>query len=442
MDLVLYFSAYQRDPDLSDQIVATSSLAKPRIGYLALNGEQTAGTVVHGAVYAPTSLQRSFTKDTDTNRFTFEGDMVTESCPVAFGGTTTEVKAFFSQLEQLLRTAEERHRRNGYRAKPVYVAYRANNHSEWYQSELISGRIVLPESKAERAFHRDWVAGTLQVEWTRLPYWSKVEAVSLVNANITNGSKQNIHYAHVIGAMRSPARVTVSVGAAGHIWIGNHVGYTANFMDTTLNGGSLSWDDNHPQIHKEAVCRSALSHEQLDHCQGRMYRLIACVSSATVGVYIQGHLVSNTAWIHLGTPGNERRLSGGAQMVDLGTFALPPGGTEATNDGVEFILTARSPVAGSVALEQVVILPAYNLVHLEMVAGSGTVVYDEQHNLAYVANGHTRAAFLRKHGGALWVYPNETQAITVLWANRNGGANLGQSAAVTVDYAPRIDTIG
>ena len=163
MDLVLYFSAYQRDPDLSDQILATSSLAKPRVGYLALNGEQTAETVVHGAVYVPTASQRSFTKDADTNRFTFEGDMVTESCPVAFGGTTTEVKTFFSRLEQLLRTAEERHRRNGYRAKPVYVAYRANDHSEWYQSELISGRIVLPESKAERAFHRDWVAGTLQV---------------------------------------------------------------------------------------------------------------------------------------------------------------------------------------------------------------------------------------------------------------------------------------
>ena len=216
----------------------------------------------------------------------------------------------------------------------------------WYQSVVVAGRADWSESRGQRGFHQDHMVGTLTIQFTRLSYWVRLSGATLLDANIINGNKLSVAHQWVHGVMPMPLQVAVNVGTAGHVWIGNHVGYTANFMDTTLDGGSFSWTDAQPQNHDTIAVRSAFDDRQLDHCAGRDYRLIACFSGATAGAYVKGHVINTHTWTHLGAPGSERRLAGGAQMVDLGTFAITPGGV--ANTGVEFALTVRSAVAGSV----------------------------------------------------------------------------------------------
>lgn len=406
-----------------------------------------------GATYFPAS-------QTDAER-------ISESFPIVLEGSEAEVRAAAQAVDLLLRGAAHR-RRLG--IAPLYVEFRPTNSGEIRRSEVYAGFTNWSQAPAERSLYATTNtvrvvvtierSGSWQGPETELPLSSAATAertggVTIYNDDNATPSLANwvmVAGGNVLGTRPAPIRLRIAnASGSGLQWQTFHAGLNAFSAPATadlwllgseaVGGAAKSW--NAGVTHNVLQWLFALPSALLGQTQGRTFRVLAAFTSlsttatlrAVVGTYI------STVFVPVRTGGERSSVR---KLVDLGEFAIPPGGYNTGNAAAALAITVRSAASGSGTLDFAMLMPTDGYRKLEQagfVAGNGDAIEDNGiDGGSYLVSGSDRYSIVRAAGDGLRVHPGRDQRIYILF---DEGANFvaGRQMTVRAWYRPVYDNV-
>jgi hypothetical protein len=186
-----------------------------------------------------------------------------------------------------------------------------------------------------------------------------------------------------------------------------------------------------------------LSATLLGQAGGRTFRVVAAFTSLTstanvraaVGSYISSLYVPQRA-------GVERRAT--RRLLDLGEFAIPPGGYSVANAAAALAITVRSAASGSGTIDFVMLMPTDGYRRLEQVgystANGASIEDNEVDGGAYLLSGSDRYPIIKAAGEGLNVYPGRDQRLYILF-DEDGAWTAGRQMTVRAWYRPVYDNV-
>ena len=202
------------------------------------------------------------------------------------------------------------------------------------------------------------------------------------------------------------------------IWVSNdYVTGFAGANDSRLVGGSgTATSDTHDSFYAKGTLNYA------DAFGGREWRVFTCLDSGTVGLELKTNLM------YVFSLSYKRAQSGlpsiisqaGGQVLDGGTFVLPPAGRGPAASGVGLSVSAWG--SGSFTVGEFVMMPAFNVRQYDMARPSdylfetNTALVDDPRPLggAYWLKGASEYPFVRTSGKPIMLMPNKTNRVAFL----------------------------
>ena len=414
---------------------------------LTLSGS---GTYV-GATYFPASQSNA--------------DRIGESVPVILEGTDSAIRTAVQDIQLLLRAAANRDKTLTAR---YFVEFRPVDSGDIFRAELFGGDANYSQAPAERSLYNATSTVRVNVTWERAGRWEGPEeelylssssqsertgGVSLsINDNAGTPNWCGIASARVKGTQPAPIRLRITNSSgSGLAWrnfyIGNNAYSTPGSADLWLlkseatSGATASWAAGIG--HSALQWLIPLNATLLGQTQGRTFRVIGAFTSisataavrASVGPYVGGVF-------DFGRIGMERQNVGG--VIDLGEFALPPGGYNVANAAAALAITVRSASSGGGTLDFVMLMPTDSYRRLRQNAYSipnGDAIEDDGiEGGAYWLSGSSRYPTVRASGAPLAVFPERDQRIYIM-ADENAGWNAGRAITVRAWYRPVYDNV-
>lgn len=395
-----------------------------------------------------------------------DGEKATETIPCILEGDAATVRGAANDIEQLLRQAANRDKALTAR---VYLNFRPVDSGDIFRSEVLDGDVRWSQAPAERSLYATVSTVKVSVIVTRVDRWqgpeeelylssaSQSERTGGVSLSINdNGGTPNwtgIAAARVKGTQPAPIRLRITNSSgSGAAWRGIYIGVNAYstpgsadlwLLGSEATGGATaSWPAG--TGHSALQWLIPLNATMLGQTQGRTFRVIGAFTSisatsamrASVGPYVGGVF-------DFGRIGMERQNVGG--VIDLGEFALPPGGYNVANAAVALAITARSPsLSGGGTLDFVMLMPTDSYRRLRQNAYSipnGDSIEDDGiEGGTYWLSGSSRYPTLRSSGAPLMVFPERDQRIYIL-ADENAAWNAGRAITVRAWYRPVYDNV-
>lgn len=392
-------------------------------------------------------------------------ERLTESFPVILEGTETAIRGAVNDIELLLQAARGRGDTPDAR---VYAEFRPTDTGDIFSAEVYDGLVQWSQVPAERMLGGTLNTVRVVVTWERAAGWLGPEAALSMSSAVSterlsgvfvynNDNAGNPNWAAMLGTnikgtRPSPVRlkITNSSGAALG-WRVFHVGLNA-YSDPTnadlwllgseaVGGAAKSWSAG--VDHNNLQWLFALEDTLLGQTMGRTFRVLATFTSTmaaanlrcTVGSYIDGVFAPTLV-------GKER--VGTRELLDLGEFAIPPGGYGAVNSAAGLAVTVRSAAAGSGTLDFVMLMPTDSYRRLEQtgyIAPVGNAIVDDAiDGVTYALSGTSRLPIVRGVGDGLRVHPGRDQRLYILF---DEGANFAPERRMTVQawYRPLYDAV-
>ena len=405
-----------------------------------------------GATYFPTSQANA--------------SRIAETVPVILEGTDSAIRTAVQDIQQLLRAAANRDKTLTAR---YFVEFRPVDSGDIFRAELFGGDANYSQVPAERSLYNATSTVRVTVTWERAPKWEGPEeemylssssqsertgGVSLtINDNAGTPNWCGIAAARVKGTQPAPIRLRITNSSgSGATWRNFYIGVNAYsapgsadlwLLGSEATGGATaSWPAG--TGHSALQWLIPLNATLLGQTQGRTFRVIAAFDSisstsamrASVGPYVGGVF-------DFGRVGLERTNVG--EVIDLGEFALPPGGYNVANAAVALAITARSPsLSGGGTLDFVMLMPTDSYRRLRQNAYSipnGDSIEDDGiEGGTYWLSGSSRYPTVRASGAPLMVFPERDQRIYIM-ADENAAWNAGRAITVRAWYRPVYDNV-
>lgn len=393
-------------------------------------------------------------------------ERIGESVPCILEGTDSAIRTAVQDIQQLLRAAANRSKTLTAR---YFVEFRPVDSGDIFRAELFGGDANYSQAPAERSLYNATSTVRVNVTWERAPKWEGPEeemylssssqsertgGVSLsINDNAATPNWCGIAAARVKGTQPAPIRLRITNSSGSSLawrnfYIGVNAYSTPGSADLWLlgseatGGATASWPAG--TGHSALQWLIPLNATLLGQTQGRTFRVIGAFTSisatsamrASVGPYVGGVF-------DFGRIGMERQNVGG--VIDLGEFALPPGGYNVANAAVALAITARSPsLSGGGTLDFVMLMPTDSYRRLRQNAYSipnGDSIEDDGiEGGTYWLSGSSRYPTLRASGAPLMVFPERDQRIYIL-ADENAAWNAGRAITVRAWYRPVYDNV-
>ena len=393
-------------------------------------------------------------------------ERIGESVPVILEGTDSAIRTAVQDIQQLLRAAANRDKTLTAR---YFVEFRPVDSGDIFRAELFGGDANYSQVPAERSLYNATSTVRVTVTWERAPKWEGPEeemylssssqsertgGVSLtINDNAGTPNWCGIAAARVKGTQPAPIRLRITNSSgSGATWRNFYIGVNAYsapgsadlwLLGSEATGGATaSWPAG--TGHSALQWLIPLNATLLGQTQGRTFRVIGAFTSisatsairASVGPYVGGVF-------DFGRIGMERQNVGG--VIDLGEFALPPGGYNVANAAVALAITARSPsLSGGGTLDFVMLMPTDSYRRLRQNAYSipnGDSIEDDGiEGGTYWLSGSSRYPTVRASGAPLMVFPERDQRIYIM-ADENAAWNAGRAITVRAWYRPVYDNV-
>lgn len=397
----------------------------------------------------------------------------------------TALQSLIRSIETMLWRAHTRQRaRTGAR---VYLTLQVDGEASTWRSELLSGRLDLPNALT------DWpnVGAEARLFLTRRYYWeaSSETAIPLTNNNGSNNTsglnvfnandgsgtsptKRNnyvdIASANITGAIPAPVRVKMqnksgsSVGYA-NFWMANNAlgtpsalthmieaesadsGYGSTVASGSASGGNLRRFSL--STSEALVGRWSLAAANVVACGGRYMRLLARFLTSPGTIYVRPVLMDFYGLVILAS-GDEIALPAvglDAQLRDLGSLAIPPMDYDAAFAGLKLGLYMRG-AAGvtSVDLDYIQLTPTDSLRHIIQrgmtVPNNDYVVDDGIDGKTYSEESGARHPIYAPLGEPLMVFPGRDQRVIILHDTTTSVPLSGQ-LSIQMWYRPRRLTV-
>jgi hypothetical protein len=395
------------------------------------------------------------------------GDRITESAALILEGTEAAVRTAAQAVDLLLRAAPAA----GERARPpLYVEFRPIDSGEIRRARVYGGFTNWSQVAAERSLSGSLNTVRIVATWERatgwqgaeveLPLWSSVSAEGTGGVTAYNDDNGGVGFtnwvavgaANVLGTQPAPIRLRIANASGGaRQWETFHIGGNAYSSPASadlwllgseaVGGAAKSWSAG--VTHSSLQWIFSLSSTLLGQTQGRTFRVLAAFTSlsstatlrAAVGTYLSSVFVASRT-------GGER--NGVRELVDLGEFAIPPGGYDVGNAGAALVVTVRSASAGSGTLDFVMLMPTDGYRKLEQAgfaaANGDAIEIDDIDGGAWLLSGSSRYAIVRASGEGLVVHPGRENRIYILF---DEGANFvaGRQMTVRAWYRPVYDNV-
>ena len=400
-----------------------------------------------GATYFPTSQAGA--------------ERLTESAVLILEGSPTDIRTGVQAVDLLLRSAPERKRIG---APLLYVEYRPLDSGEIRRAEVFGGGAAWSQVPAERFLMGATNTVRVVVTFERTAVWQGTEVeiplASSVHTERTGGvtvtGSANINYAaitaaNVLGTRPAPIRLRITNSSgAGRAWRKFHVGLNVFSAPSSADlwllgseavaGATASWGAG--VGHNSLAWLFPLSATLLGQAKGQAFRVVAAFNSLTSTANLRASVGSyvDSLYVPMRT-GKERTV--GRRLVDLGEFAIPPGGYDAGNSSAALAITVRSAGAGSGTINFVMLMPTDGSRKLEQVGyttGSGDSIEDDAvDGTLYGFSGSNRYSILRGVGD-LRVYPGMDQRLYILY-DEDSGWTAGRAMTVQAWYRPLYDSV-
>ena len=405
-----------------------------------------------GATYFPTSQANA--------------DRIAETVPCILEGTDSTIRAAVQDIQQRLRSAANRDKTLTAR---YFVEFRPVDSGDIFRAELFGGDANYSQAPAERSLYNATSTVRVNVTWERASKWEGPEeelylsssaltertgGVTLsINDNAGTPNWVGIASTRVKGTQPAPIRLRITNSSGtGLAWRNFYIGVNAYstpgsadlwLLGSEATGGATaSWPAG--TGHSALQWLIPLNATLLGQTQGRTFRVIGAFDSisstsavrASVGPYV-------SSVFDFGRIGPERQNVG--EVIDLGEFALPPGGYNVANAAVALAITVRSPsLSGGGTLDFVMLMPTDSYRRLRQnaytIPNGDSIEDDGIEGGTYWLSGSSRYPTLRSSGAPLAVFPERDQRIYIM-ADENAAWNAGRAITVRAWYRPVYDNV-
>ena len=387
---------------------------------------------------------------------------VTESFHIVLEGTEAAIRAAVNAVQAMF--AQARGRERSLTAR-VFVEYRPTDSGDILRSEIFDGDAPYSQVPAERMLTAALNTVRVVVAWERADEWEGPETelpmASSVHAERTGGvtvtGSAGINYAtmtaaNVKGTRPAPIRLRV-LNASGSTlsWRTIHAGLNVYSAPTSADlwllgseatgGGSASWSAG--VNHNSLTWLIPFTTTLLGQTQGRTFRILAAFDSITSTANVRASVGSYVGGVYVPTRyGSERTTL--RELIDLGEFAVPPGGYSVANAAAAMAITVRSAYSGSAVLNFVMLMPTDGYRRIEQVgfttANGAGVEDDGIEGGAYAVSGSSRYPIVATTGDGVRVHPGRDQRLYVLYGE-DGPWVAGRTMTVQAWYRPIYDNI-
>ena len=389
-------------------------------------------------------------------------ERVTESVPLVLEGTEAAIRGAVQAVQAMFERARGREKSLSAR---VFVEYRPTDAGDIYRSEIFDGYASYSQVPAERMLSGTLNTVRVVVSWERADQWKGPEAelplASSVHTERTGGvtvtGSAGVNYAtisaaNVKGTRPAPIRLRVLNASGGAVsWRTLHVGLNAYSAPTSadlwllgseaVGGASASWSAG--VNHNSLTWLIPFTATLLGQTQGRTFRILAAFDSITSTANVRASVGSYVSSVYVPTRyGSERTTL--RELIDLGEFAVPPGGYSVANAAAAMAITVRSAFAGSAVLNFVMLMPTDGARRLEQIgfstANGAGVEDDGIEGGAYAVSGSSRYPIVAAAGDGVRVHPGRDQRLYVLYGE-DGPWVAGRVMTVQAWYRPVYDNI-
>jgi hypothetical protein len=397
-----------------------------------------------------------------------DGATVSETFTVVLEGTDAVIRAAVNDLEQMLDAARW-HNQN--LTARVWLEFRPVDSGDIFRSEIFDGAVKWPASPVRRNLYMTTNAVEISVVVQRRNEWEGPEEELYLSSstqteriggvtiyNNDNAASPNwigIASNRVKGTRPAPVRISVGNATGGalswrNLYIGNNVFSAPASADVwllgseaTSPGAATSWAGGID--HTSRMYTIALSATLLGQTQGRRFRVLAAFTSLSNADYVRASVGTWISSVYGAQQvGSERLASATGKLVDLGLFALPPGGYNVANSSAALVLSIRSSLAGSATLDFVQLMATDSFRQLTQTgysaANGDAIVDDGIEGGTYLLSGSSKLPIIVAAGEPLKVFPERVQRLYVIF-EENGTFTAGRQMLVSAWYRPIYDNI-
>jgi hypothetical protein len=346
------------------------------------------------------------------------------------------------------------HRRN---LDTVFLEARIDGESTWWRSPIYSGRVQLDKETL-----REWAnikaQAALHIE--RAPYFEGAETQLQISGN-AQAARPTLQLssgiANWIGV--TGAQITGSMPAAVRLRLTNRAGAAVAYRNFYLSVNAFNFPNafNYLVATNQAATWTAgashtgtagkwkvkLTQAQITAAGGDSFHLLAVFGPITPRAYIRGH-VGNYDYHDASGPEIYTGELFGDELVDLGTFNIPPTRGSANNE-INATITVRSQSAGFGTLKYIYLMPAETFRHWRQDSFSNVdgVFIEEDAALGAIYRGNADARYggLQAFGHPLALWPGRDQRIYVAFSEASGNFVDGRRVDAQLWIRPRRATV-
>jgi hypothetical protein len=388
---------------------------------------------------------------------------VTETLELLIQGSdVADVQSNVRAIQTLLEVGQRR-QNTGMGNRLFLIVQLAGEASAW-RSEILSARLVLDDASDQLA--RLKVEGALIV--TRRFFWeantetqlsmssseTTTPATTVVLYNNDDATAAATNYIHiastqVTGVLPAPLRLRITnaeVSAVGwqDFYIANTVFCDPSNFDPFLlgseaaGGATFNWATNSDEV----AFRWSLSDARLTDLAGQYVRIVVAFADASNNVYLRPEIQATTLQIPLYV--GKQVLCNAGELFDIGSVPIPPGGHNLLGTDLDLVIRAQLIGGGTLVCDFAQLTPGGRGVftrwtQLGFQTASGEGIEDNgPEGTIYYFDGSRRWPIVRKYGGPVYVWPNRTNRLRVLFrtSNWDSGA-VGKKMNAIAYYRPR-----
>lgn len=384
---------------------------------------------------------------------------ITETLNVTvFAATGPLLQTAVNAIELLLAAANRRNDVKSplYKMGPrVYLTMQIDGEASAWRAEILNGhfqpdkemlKIGWPNRQADGALlltHRVWEGPRKELSISSNGFSAQTGGIPITNTPASNWIQ--IASSQIGGALPTPLEIQITNTSGSARSYRNF--YLANnaFSDPThfvhgIGAGSISLSLVSGWYTGQIIY--TLSPTAMQDTQGRMFRLLARLTTLSNGTYITPRIRDNSgAAGEILAEGDEVYVPTlNTSWVDLGALPLPPGGYYDTWQGVTLSLGCRSVASGTVAVNLLQLTPmdSYQyIIQRGLTVGIGTIVlFDNIEQVYTVANG----PIYSPRSGPLIAWPGITQRVMILY-DEGTSSTTTQTVSVRVYVRERRLTV-
>ncbi len=397
---------------------------------------------------------------------------------VCKGTTAANIRTALNNIERLCEAAARRYATG--KGVRVYVEYKPVDGDSLYRSELYGGRLVYSEEPGARRFGDTTPAIKVAFVFERAPWWEGPEVELQLSAQgqsaatggrtITNNGTDNwvqIAAAQVAGTLPGPVRLRLkNTTGAGKGYREFYIGVNAFASPSTFGGtrqgeadltgtGSTASGSSSGGAYRtfsvtttETLLASWLLTTAQMSAGGRWCRLLArlvgydSTKAVRVRPVIRDYYGLVTLWE--GQPIWLPTVGGSYELVDLGSFPLPPGAYSADYAQCRLGLKMQASAATTVSIDYVQIVPMDGYRHIAQVgmqiANNDYVEFDEIEGRFTSLESSLRHPIHVATGPGLFLQPNLLQQIRVLH-DEGFTSPIANTFSAQVWHRPRRSTV-